>query len=139
MAQTLEEEVNVPKHYRTHESGIEAIEITRYLLGDLSNAWKYAMRYEDKNTPKKDIKKLCWYLKDFKEHFIDFNNECTANVEVPLFVRDKMIKVIDTEPVIVIRSAFEQIYNIVMAGGLLFPKAYDKVISDLEAYADTLN
>ena len=139
MAQTLEEEVNVPKHYRTHESGIEAIEITRYLLGDLSNAWKYAMRYEDKNTPKKDIKKLCWYLKDFKKHFIDFNNECTANVEVPLFVRDKMIKVIDTEPVIVIRSAFEQIYTIVMAGGLLFPKAYDKVISDLEAYADTLN
>ena len=50
-----------------------------------------------------------------------------------------MIKVIDTEPVIVIRSAFEQIYTIVVAGGLLFPKAYDKVISDLEAYADTLN
>ena len=139
MAQSLEDEVNIPKHYRTHESGIEAIEITRYLIGDLSNAWKYGMRYEDKNTPKKDIKKLCWYLRDFKEHFIDFNNECTANVEVPLFVRDKMIKVIDTEPVIVIRSAFEQIYTIVMAGGLLFPKAYDKVISDLEAYADTLN
>ena len=139
MAQSLEDAVNIPKHYRIHESGIEAIEITRYLLGDLSNAWKYAMRYEDKNTPKKDIKKLCWYLRDFKEHFIDFNNECTANVEVPLFVRDKMIKVIDTEPVIVIRSAFEQIYTIVMAGGLLFPKAYDKVISDLEAYADTLN
>jgi hypothetical protein len=139
MSQTLEEEVNIPKHYRTHESGIEAIEITRYLLGDLSNAWKYAMRYEDKNTPKKDIKKLCWYLKDFKENFIDFNNECTANVEVPLAVRDKMIKVIDTEPVIVIRTAFEQIYTIVCAGGLLFPKAYDKVISDLEAYANTLN
>ena len=29
--QTLEQEVNEPKHYRSHESGIEAIEITRWL------------------------------------------------------------------------------------------------------------
>lgn len=35
MAQTLEEEVNVPRHYRTHESGIEAIEITREMNFDL--------------------------------------------------------------------------------------------------------
>ena len=55
---TLEEEVNHPKHYTSHESGIQAIEITRYLIGDLSNAWKYAMRYEDKKTPKKDLQKL---------------------------------------------------------------------------------
>ena len=35
--QTLEEEINKPKHYRSHESGIEAIEVTRWLNFDLGN------------------------------------------------------------------------------------------------------
>lgn len=139
MAQTLEEEVNVPKHYRTHESGIEAIEITREMNFDLGNAWKYAMRYEDKNTPKKDIKKLCWYMKDFKQHFVDVNNDCTTDVAVSAEVKDKMMRVIETEPNEYIKTAFKQIYMLVCAGGLLLPVDYDKSISDLEAYAETLN
>lgn len=138
MSQTLEEEVNIPIHYRTHESGIEAIEITRYLIGDLSNAWKYAMRYEDKNTPKKDIMKLCWYLNDFRTHFIDDNNECVANVSVPLSIRTKMQLVIDTEPVKEVRHAFELIYSIVKENGLLNPSEYDDVIVGLNAYSATL-
>lgn len=137
--QTLLEEVNKPSHYRTHESGLEAIEITRYLIGDLSNAWKYAMRYEDKNTPKKDVLKLCWYLTDFKNNFIDENNECTVNIDVPAFVKERMLKVIDTEPVVEIRNAFNQIFTTVSAGGLLSPIEYDKTISDLKVYAETLN
>ena len=139
MAQTLEEEVNTPKHYRTHESGLEAIEITRYLIGDLSNAWKYAMRYEDKNTPKKDIKKLCWYLRDFHKHFIDDNNECTANIDVPTEIKDKMIEVIEAEPVSQIRAAFKQIYLLVCSGGIILPEDFQKSIDDLESYANTLN
>lgn len=139
MAQTLEEEVNTPIHYRTHESGLEAIEITRHLIGDLSNAWKYAMRYEDKNTPKKDVKKLCWYLNDFHKNFIDENNECTSNIDVPDEIKDKMLKVIDTEPVQQIQAAFKQIYMLVCNGGIILPDAFQKTIDDLESYADTLN
>ena len=139
MAQTLEEEVNMPKHYRSHESGLEAIEITRYLIGDLSNAWKYAMRYEDKNTPKKDIKKLCWYLNDFHKNFIDENNECTVNIDVPQEIKIKMAKVIDTEPVAVVHEAFQQIYTLVCEGGLIIPESFLKTIDNLESYADTLN
>lgn len=136
---TLEDEVNFPKHYRTHESGIEAIEITRYLIGDLSNAWKYAMRYEDKNTPKKDIQKLCWYLKDFKQHFINDNNECTINISVPEYVKDRMVKVIETEPVEVVKKSFEQIYEIVCSNGLLHPMDFEHLIENLESYSETLN
>jgi len=139
MAQSLEDEVNIPKHYRTHESGIEAIEITRYLIGDLSNAWKYGMRYEDKNTPKKDIKKLCWYLNDFHKNFIDENNDCTANIEVPGHVKDLMLKVIEAEPVEQVKNVFKQIYMLVCAGGILFPPVWDKTIEDLKVYAETLN
>lgn len=141
MAQTLEEEVNKPKHYRTHESGLEAIEITRWLIGDLSNAWKYAMRYEDKNTPKKDIMKLCWYLNDFHSNFIDSNN-AVVNYELhelPGFVKYDMMKVIDHEPVPQIKEVFKQIYSLYECEGILFPAEWNKMISDLESYANTLN
>lgn len=139
MKQTLDQEINKSKHYNKHESGIETIEIIRHLPGDLANAWKYAMRYEDKDTPEKDILKLCYYLKDFKEHFIDINNLCTTTIDVPIDVRKKMLLVIETEPQKEIQATFEQIYSIVVCGGLLFPKTYDKVITDLEAFAKTLN
>lgn len=139
MAQTLEEEVNTPSHYRSHESGIEAIDITRYLIGDLSNAWKYAMRYEDKNTPKKDILKLCWYLNDFHTNFIDDNNECIVNLNVSDDVQKRMLKVIDTEPVYVVKQAFIQILNVIRENGLLTPSDWTNTINDLKAYAETLN
>lgn len=139
MAQTLEEEVNTPSHYRSHESGIEAIDITRYLIGDLSNAWKYAMRYEDKNTPKKDILKLCWYLNDFHTNFIDDNNECIVNLSVSDVVQKRMLKVIETEPVYVIKQAFIQILNVIRENGLLVPADWFTTIDNLKAYAETLN
>lgn len=139
MAQTLEEEVNTPSHYRSHESGIEAIDITRYLIGDLSNAWKYAMRYEDKNTPKKDILKLCWYLNDFHTNFIDDNNECIVNLSVSDDVQKRMLKVIDTEPVYVVKQAFIQILSVIRENGLLTPSDWTNTINNLKAYAETLN
>ena len=97
------------------------------------------MRYEDKNTPKKDIKKLCWYLNDFHKNFIDENNDCTVNIEVPGHVKDLMLKVIETEPVEQVRNGFKQIYLLVCAGGILFPTAWVKTIEDLKVYAETLN
>ena len=139
MAQTLEEEVNTPLHYRTHESGLEAIEITRYLIGDLSNAWKYAMRYEDKNTPKKDIKKLCWYLNDFHKHFIDENNNCTVSMDIPEEIKDMMLKVIETEPVEEMKECFRQIYYVVENNGIISPSDWFANIDTLTSFSDTLN
>lgn len=141
MAQTLEEEVNTPKHYRTHESGLEAIEITRWLIGDLSNAWKYAMRYEDKNTPKKDVMKLCWYLNDFHKNFIDSNN-MVANYtlsELPTDVKYDMLKVIEYEPVPQIKEVFKQIFTLYECQGILIPSEWNKMLDDLASYANTLN
>ena len=141
MAQTLEEEVNTPKHYRTHESGLEAIEITRWLIGDLSNAWKYAMRYEDKNTPKKDVMKLCWYLNDFHKHFINMNNEVTNTTlnDLPSYVISDMLKVIDNEPVPQIKEVFKQILTLYECKGILIPSEWNKMLDDLVSYANTLN
>lgn len=139
MSQTLEEEVNQPKHYRTHESGVEAIEITRWLIGDLSNAWKYAMRYEDKETPKKDILKCIWYLNDFHRSFINDNNECTVSLSLEYELEENILRVIESEPISQIKEVFRQIYSLYKCGGILFPAEWDKMIADLKVYAETLN
>lgn len=54
--------VDHPKHYTTHWSGIEAIVFTEQLTGNLSNAFKYVYRHEEKWNPIEDLKKTLWYL-----------------------------------------------------------------------------
>lgn len=137
MSQTLLEEVNVPKHYRTHESGIEAIIITRHLPNDLGNAWKYAMRYEDKNTPKKDLLKMCWYLDDYVDNFIDIHNCVTSPFTVPNEILDLMLTVIECEPRIEMINIFRQIYSICLNQGVVNPVELKKAMDDCKNYAET--
>lgn len=137
--QTLEEEVNKPKHYRTHESGIEAIEITRHLPADLSNAWKYAMRYQDKGTPKKDLKKLVWYMNDYLEHFIDDNNEITVKFEVPSEVKLAMLTVQAAEPEAAIAELFNQIIGIVISQGIGNPCKMKQTLSAVNELSESFS
>lgn len=65
MEETIERNVNHPSHYTGHKSGVETIDITRWLPFDLGNAWKYLMRYNMKNAAKQDVLKACWYLNDY--------------------------------------------------------------------------
>lgn len=62
----MTDNVNHPKHYTSHSSGVEAIEITRWLRGPYSNACKYVMRGWDglKGDPIEDLEKALWYLDD---------------------------------------------------------------------------
>lgn len=55
--------VNHPKHYNVHPSGVEAIEVIRHLPYDLGAAFKYVVRWREKDG-KKDLEKALWYLKD---------------------------------------------------------------------------
>lgn len=61
--------VNHPRHYTSHPSGIEAIEIGRHLTADWFNAFKYVFRCDLKNG-KQDVEKAVWYAKDGTEHDI---------------------------------------------------------------------
>ena len=60
----MTEAVNHPKHYNSHPSGIEAIEIARHLDFDLGNALKYVWRSGEKIDAIEDLKKAGWYLTD---------------------------------------------------------------------------
>ena len=56
--------VDHPKHYTTHPSGVECIQITRHMNFNLGNAIKYIWRCGDKGNPIEDLKKAIWYLQD---------------------------------------------------------------------------
>jgi hypothetical protein len=53
-----------PKHYKSHPSGIECIEITRHFCFNLGNVFKYLWRFDKKGAPVEDLKKASWYLFD---------------------------------------------------------------------------
>jgi hypothetical protein len=53
--------VNHPKHYTAHPSGIECIQVTEHMSFTLGNATKYIWRADLKNGTE-DLKKAVWYL-----------------------------------------------------------------------------
>ena len=53
--------VNHPKHYTEHPSGVECITITQHMPFVLGNAMKYIWRADLKNGLE-DLKKARWYL-----------------------------------------------------------------------------
>lgn len=55
--------VDHPKHYTTHTSGIECIQITECMNFCLGNAIKYIWRAPHKGRKKEDLEKAIWYLK----------------------------------------------------------------------------
>lgn len=67
-----EDNVNHPKHYTSHPSGIECIEITRHYCFSIGNAMKYLWRaglkvdvgLTDKQKEIEDLNKAIWYIKD---------------------------------------------------------------------------
>lgn len=61
--------VNHPPHYTTHPSGVECIQITRYMTFDIGNAFKYVFRSSRKNG-RQDIEKARWYLRDALRHAV---------------------------------------------------------------------
>lgn len=58
--------VNHPKHYTSHPSGIETIEITRWMNFNLGNSIKYILRSGKKSedTAIQDLEKAVWYIND---------------------------------------------------------------------------
>jgi hypothetical protein len=58
--------VNHPKHYTSHPSGIECIQITRWMNFNRGNAIKYIWRAEEHAASKEieDLKKARWYIDD---------------------------------------------------------------------------
>lgn len=59
-----EDKINHPKHYTSHPSGVECIEITQHHNFCIGNIIKYLWRagLKGENTKLEDLKKARWYL-----------------------------------------------------------------------------
>ncbi len=54
--------VNHPKHYTSHPSGIECIQVTEHMSFNIGNAVKYLWRADEKGAPIEDLQKAIWYI-----------------------------------------------------------------------------
>jgi hypothetical protein len=54
--------VSHPKHYTSHPSGIECIQVTEHMNFNLGNAVKYLWRSGKKEKQIEDLKKAAWYI-----------------------------------------------------------------------------
>jgi hypothetical protein len=61
---TATDMVNHPSHYKSHPSGVEAIEITRHMNFNLGNAIKYIWRAGLKSNTIEDLQKARFYIED---------------------------------------------------------------------------
>lgn len=57
----MPDNVNHPKHYNSHPSGVEAITITEHMNFNVGNAMKYLWRSDHKNGLE-DLAKARWYI-----------------------------------------------------------------------------
>jgi hypothetical protein len=58
------DQVNNPKHYTSHPSGVECLEITRHMGFNLGNVMKYIWRADLKGKDIQDLEKAAFYLRD---------------------------------------------------------------------------
>lgn len=54
--------VNHPKHYTSHPSGVECIQVTEHMGFNLGNAVKYIWRADLKADAIEDLRKARWYI-----------------------------------------------------------------------------
>lgn len=57
----MNDNVNHPKHYTEHPSGVECIQITEHMNFCLGNAMKYIWRADSKGGLE-DLQKAAWYI-----------------------------------------------------------------------------
>lgn len=54
--------VNHPKHYTSHPSGVECIQVVEHMGFCIGNAIKYLWRADLKNDANEDLRKAIWYI-----------------------------------------------------------------------------
>ena len=131
--------VNHPEHYNKSDSGVETINIARYLDFDCGNALKYLMRFRYKQKPREDLEKAIWYLKDkclTTDLTISVDRlNCYINVPYNEEVYQFILAVVRTETNIYVRNAITLIAEYATFGAPIFVEPY-AVICELEDHID---
>jgi len=59
----ITDNVNNPRHYTSHPSGVDCIQITEHMGFCLGNAMKYIWRADLKGDAIEDLEKAVWYIR----------------------------------------------------------------------------
>lgn len=59
----MSDPVNHPKHYCSHPSGVECIDVVEHMGFNLGNVIKYVWRADEKGQATEDLEKAAWYLR----------------------------------------------------------------------------
>lgn len=59
---SMSDQVNHPRHYNSHPSGIECIDVVEHMPFNIGNAVKYLWRCGLKGDEIEDLKKARWYI-----------------------------------------------------------------------------
>lgn len=90
MDQTKPRPFNVinPKHYRSHPSGLETIELVEHFGFNLGNCFKYVARAGLKGDAEEDLRKSLWYCERLM--LISFNDVDVGRPHKPLIFWTKV-------------------------------------------------
>ena len=86
------ESVNHPKHYNSHPSGVECIDIIRHYCYDIGAAIKYLWRaglkteegMTDREKEIEDLRKAIWHIKDrIRQLQTESSSDASGNSAVP--------------------------------------------------------
>ena len=92
------ESVNHPKHYNSHPSGVECIDIIRHYCYDIGAAIKYLWRaglkteegMTDRDKEIEDLRKAIWYINDrIRQIQTESSNDASDNSAVSLHALPK--------------------------------------------------
>ena len=73
--------VNHPKHYTSHPSGVECIQVTEHMGFNLGNAMKYIWRCDEKWDSIEDLNKAVWYINREIERREKINGKKSSETE----------------------------------------------------------
>ena len=92
------ESVNHPKHYNSHPSGVECIDIIRHYCYDIGAAIKYLWRaglkteegMTDREKEIEDLRKAIWYINDrIRQLQTESSSDASGNLAVSLHALPK--------------------------------------------------
>lgn len=78
----MNDAVNHPQHYQS-ETGIECIDVVRWMSFNLGNAVKYLWRAGQKGSAIEDLRKAIWYITDEQKRFAAHEEYWTLVTERP--------------------------------------------------------
>lgn len=74
-----------PAHYKGHPSGVECINVSRFLGSSLGNAFKYVFRAGQKGPALDDYRKALWYVDDWADCPMPIDPQCQAPLVQVMF------------------------------------------------------